>query len=366
MSWSFKIGRFFGIDVYLHVTFLLLLLGIVGYQYLQTQNWVFAIREMLFIAMIFFIVVLHEYGHALTARQFGVKTHDITLLPIGGVARLERIPEKPVEEFLIAIAGPAVNVVLALLCLAWLFLSGDGLPGLRSQLMSGGLVERLFLVNVSLVVFNMLPAFPMDGGRVLRSLLAMNMDYVRATQVAAWVGQMFALVFGVVGLMYFSAMPMLLLIALFIWVGASQESAMVAQRSVLAGVRVGQAMMSDFRTVDPRDTLETVALHVLAGFQQDFPVMREGQVVGVITRRDLLSAMARVGREVVVEEVMQREFVTARPDELLTDVFPRLQGCECNSMPVVADGKLLGLLSAENIGELIMFRNASSRRRTAV
>lgn len=364
MSWSFRIGRLFGIDIFVHFTFLLLLAFILFTSYASSGSTALAVRETLFVVMIFTIVVMHEYGHALTARRFGVATRDITLLPIGGVARLERIPENPMQEFLIAIAGPAVNVALAIICFGLMVAQGQMFPSSLPNLLEGPLLPRLLYVNVMLVVFNLIPAFPMDGGRVLRSLLAMNMDYVRATQIAAWVGQMFAVLMGFVGLI--GGGPLLIFIALFVWLGAAQEAAMVAQRSTLGDLRVGHAMMSDFRALRPEDSLEAVGQLILSGFQQDFPVLDGSTVVGVMTRGNLLKAMAQVGRFATVGEVMQKEFATARPDELLTEVFPRLQACDCNAMPVIDGDRLVGLISAENIGELIMLRNADQASRATI
>jgi Zn-dependent protease/predicted transcriptional regulator len=365
MSWSIRLGRLLGIDVYVHLTFLILLAFILFARYRVSGSAAVAIQETAFVVAIFGIVVLHEYGHALMARRFGVQTKDITLLPIGGVARLERIPENPVQEFLIAIAGPAVNVAIAALC--YVLAAGRVFPEEQMNLLEGPLLPRLFMVNVSLVLFNMIPAFPMDGGRVLRSLLAMNMNYVRATQIAAWVGQMFALLMGFAGLFgWFGMGPLLILIAFFVWMGAAQEAAQVAQRSTLGDLRVGHAMMTNFQALHPEETLETVGRHILAGFQQDFPVLVDSKVVGIITRRDLLKAMAQTGRHASVGEVMQKDFATAQPEELLTDVIPRLQACECHAMPVIVGDKLVGLISAENVGELIMLRNADQASRTTI
>ncbi|MEX2175567.1 MAG: site-2 protease family protein [Pirellulaceae bacterium] len=359
MSWSIRVGRFLGVDLYVHLTFLLLLAWVVIWQYLQTRNWVIALSELLFVSLVFGIIVLHEYGHAVAARQFGVATRDITLLPIGGVARLERIPENPYQEFVIAVAGPAVNVALGVLCLAWLLATGSlraELTTLSENWLAGGLVAKLLAINILLVLFNMLPAFPMDGGRVLRAVLAMNMDYLLATQIAARVGQILALLLGFVGL--FGA-PMLLFIALFVWIGATQEASATAARASLAGVPVRSAMMSDFRVIRPDASLEVVAQHILAGFQQDFPVVEEDRVVGMITRDKLLRSLAERGPYGQVAEVMQRDFVTAHPDEPLGEAFQRLQTCDCHSIPVVQDGQLVGVISVENIGEFLMIQRAA-------
>src|SRR5437762_4510151 len=250
MKASWKSGRVAGIDVYVHATFLILL-GWVGLShYLQRQRWEDAVGGLGFILALFAIVVLHELGHALTARRFGIRTRDITLLPIGGVARLERIPDDPRQEVWVSLAGPAVNVVIAAALYVWLLLSQTLRPFSTLTMAGGPFLERLLLVNVSLAVFNLLPAFPMDGGRVLRALLAMRMDYVRATQVSAHVGQAMALVFGLLGLF---TNPFLVFIALFVWIGAAQEASMVQMRTALIGIPVSRAMLTDFHTVAPDD-----------------------------------------------------------------------------------------------------------------
>ena len=247
MGRSWRIGRIFGIDVYAHFTFLLLLGWVALTHYLTRHEWVDALSGLLFIVTLFGIVVLHELGHALAARRFGIRTRDITLLPIGGVARLERMPDEPRQELLVALAGPAVNVALAVALLGVIQL-GAGLAAPGKVVWGGGrFLDQLLWVNVFLAAFNLLPAFPMDGGRVLRALLAMRMDYVRATRIAASIGQTIALVFGYWGLF---GNPFLLLIALFVWVGAAQEANMVRLRSALARVPIGRAMITDFRTLN--------------------------------------------------------------------------------------------------------------------
>ena len=232
MKWSFKLGRILGIDVYVHFTFLLLL-GFVGLaHWLPGRSLEAALTGMLFFAGLFVCVLLHEYGHALAARKYGIATRDITLLPIGGLARLERMPEKPSQELVVALAGPLVNVVIAVGLFVGLMLTGNWQPLSSLTTTSGNLVERLLVVNVFLVLFNLLPAFPMDGGRVLRSLLAMRMEYARATRIAARIGQGMAALFGFAGLF---GNPMLLLIALFVWIGAGQEAAAVEMKSSFSG-----------------------------------------------------------------------------------------------------------------------------------
>src|SRR5512142_725469 len=252
MKWSFKVGRILGINVYIHATFLLLL-GFVGLEHwLAAHTLEAALNGVLFFGGLFLCVLLHEYGHALAARRFGIATRDITLLPIGGLARLERMPDKPSQELVVAIAGPLVNVVIAVSLFLGLYLSGHWQPLSSLTTTSGNLVERLLAVNVFLVLFNLLPAFPMDGGSVLRSLLAMRMQYTRATRIAARTGQAMAVLFGFAGLF---GNPMLLLIALFVWIGAGQEAAAVEMKAGLAGYLVRDAMQSEVRTLSPQDTL---------------------------------------------------------------------------------------------------------------
>lgn len=265
MRWSVKIGRLAGIDVYMHLTFLLLLAFIAVSYYLPRQSVDDAIWGVLFILAVFGTVVLHELGHALAARRFGVETRDITLLPIGGIARLARIPEEPVQELVIAVAGPLVNVVIAAVTFA--YIAGTGgftLPdaealqrGDVSPMLAMPFAERFFLVNVFLVVFNLIPAFPMDGGRMLRAVLAMFTDYAQATNVAALIGQGIAFLFGALGL--FGGNPFLLFIALFVWMGAAAEASMAQLRTAISGLSVRRAMIREFFTLAPTDPLRAAA-----------------------------------------------------------------------------------------------------------
>ncbi|HEY2932540.1 MAG TPA: site-2 protease family protein [Acidobacteriota bacterium] len=355
MKWSWKLARVAGIDVYMHVTFLILL-GWVGIShYLVRQSLADAWAGIIFILALFSIVVLHELGHALTARRFGIRTRDITLLPIGGVARLERMPEDPKQELLVALAGPAVNVVLALILFGVVGQATLTSAWRDVQLVGGHFLAKLMWVNIWLALFNLIPAFPMDGGRVLRALLAMRMDYVRATNVAALIGQALALLFGFIGLF---SNPFLVFIALFVWMGAAGEASMVQMKSALGGIPVRRAMITEFRTVAPGDTLQQAVDHILAGFQQDFPVVEEGRLVGVLTRADLMKALAERGREARVAEAMKPQFETADPSEMLEGALQRLQACDCHALPVLRGGRLVGLLTPDNIGEFLMIQAA--------
>ncbi len=360
MRWSWRIGRIGGVDIFIHVTFLMLLAWVGISHWVEHRNLAESLIGVAFISVIFGCVVLHELGHALAARRFGIVTRDITLLPIGGVARLERMPDKPLQELWVAIAGPLVNVVIASVLFIGLTVTDQWMPLSEITVSSGSFFQRLLLVNVSLVVFNMIPAFPMDGGRVLRAVLALSMNYTLATQIAASIGQAIALIFGFLGIIIGN--PILLLIALFVWIGAAQESSMTQMKSALSGIPVSHAMLTEFRTVTPADDLTAVLQLVMAGSQADFPVVEHGQVVGIVTRADLLTAVAQRGPQSVVADIMQRQFETVDPNEMLEGAFARLEACACHTLPVVRNGQLVGLVTAENVGEFLMIQAALAQR----
>jgi Zn-dependent protease/predicted transcriptional regulator len=356
MKWQWKLGRFAGIDVYVHATFLLLI-GWVGYSHwLENRDWGEVLSGVLFILALFLCVVLHEYGHALTARSYGIKTRDITLYPIGGVARLERLPDKPVEELWVALMGPAVNVVIAALLFAYLAVTNSLVPMRDLTVASGSFIERLMLVNVWLVLFNLIPAFPMDGGRVLRALLAMRMEYVRATQVAATIGQGLAFVFGFIGLF---SNPFLLFIALFVWIGASQEASMVQMRNSISGIPVTRAMLTDFKTLSPRDNLSQVVGLILAGSQQDFPVVdATGRVAGILERNAFIRGLSEHGQSAPVMDFVRHDVPEVDSFEMIENALMRLQESGAKTLPVTHASQLVGIITAENITEFLMIRSA--------
>ena len=361
MKWSWRIAKFAGIDVFIHATFLLII-GWVGLSYWQqTRTLAGTLEGILFVLLVFAGVVLHELGHALTARRYGIKTRDITLYPIGGVARLERMPDKPIQEFWVALAGPAVNVVIATVLFAWLILSGGLSPLADQGMTTGPFIQRLMLVNITLVLFNLIPAFPMDGGRVLRALLAMRLEYTRATQIAATIGQGLALVLGFIGLF---SNPFLIFIAFFVWIGAAQEASMVQMKSALGGIPVQRVTVTDFQTLSPNDTLHKAVELILAGSQTDFPVVDGDSVVGVLTRADVLAALSRQEQSTPVVRLMRRDFQVAEVNEMLEPAFIRLQSCGCHTMPVTAQGRLVGLLTTENVGEFLMIQSALRQARS--
>ncbi len=360
MKWSIRLGRWAGIEVYLHATFLvfLALLAVLHWQADHTVQA--ALGGVAFFVALFLCVLLHEFGHALTARRFGIQTRDITLLPIGGVARLERMPDRPSQELWVALAGPAVNVVLAGLLLAWLLFTEAVAPLGELGIVRGQFAQRLLAANIILVLFNMLPAFPMDGGRVLRALLATRLDYARATRIAAGIGQFMALLFVLWG--FVSGQLMLLFIAFFVWIGASQEAGMAQMKSAVGGLPVHRAMLTEFRTLAPQDSLAKAVELILAGSQHDFPVMDADRLVGVLTRERLMVALAERGRAASVADVMDREFDTVEANEMLETALVRTQSGRAATLPVVHQGRLIGLLTAENVGEFVMIQTALKRR----
>lgn len=362
MKWAWKIGTLGGIEIKIHVTFLLILIWAGLTEWVAKHDLIAVFAGIGFVIAVFACVVLHELGHALAAKKFGIKTRDITLLPIGGLARLERMPDDPKQEIWVALAGPAVNVLIAIILYAWMQFNSAWELFSRGDLLDGSFAERLMIVNIVLIVFNLLPAFPMDGGRVLRGFLAMRMNYAHATQIAAKLGQVMAFLFGVAG---FFSNPFLIFIAVFVWIGAAQEATLAEMKSILGGVSVEDAMLTNFVTISPNDLLSQVVELVLAGSQHDFPVIEDGNIVGLLTRSDLVLALAKHGQTVKVSDVMKRDFKIVDASELLENIFPRLQSSECKIMPVTRLGGLVGLITLENVGEFVMIRSALKQTRQA-
>lgn len=358
-----RVGAVAGIGIYVHWTFLLLVAWIMVSHLLQGHGVQAGIAGVAFIGMLFACVLLHELGHALVGKHYGIRTRDITLYPIGGVARLERIPERPAEELLVALAGPAVNVAIAAVAAVVVVATDSAFLPSHSGWMGAGLASTLFIVNISLAVFNLIPAFPMDGGRVLRAVLAMRMDYVRATQIAATAGQVIAVGFGILGVFY---NWFLLFIALFVYIGAQQESHSVQTRSILAGVPVRAAMVKRFQALRTGDALELAIAELLAGTQQDFPVVENGDVVGFLPRRKLLEALSEGRQSERVGDVMLDRVIRVRDDEMIGDALDRIQQSDCDSAPVFRRDQLVGMLTLENVGEWMMvqasLRGANGRR----
>jgi Zn-dependent protease/CBS domain-containing protein len=359
MRWSLKIARVAGIDVRIHLTFLLFLAWI-GFSYYQAGGPAAATQGVLFMVALFGCVLLHEFGHALAARAFGIHTPDITLLPIGGVARLQRMPDKPWQELVVAIAGPLVNVVIAAALIFVLHRHAELEDLQRLQQPGTGMLAKLASVNVSLVLFNLIPAFPMDGGRVLRALLAMAMGYARATQIAARIGQAVAFVFGFIGLF---GNPLLIFIAFFIYLGAQQEAAAAQMKDLALNLPISEAMVTHLVSLPEHATLDEAVEALLRTSQHEFPVLAAtGRVLGVLTREDMIAALKRQGPATPVVNVMRRDLPVVGPNEPFEAALRQMQACGCPALPVVdRDGRLLGLVTPENVGEMMLVHSVRPR-----
>ncbi|RYG21005.1 site-2 protease family protein, partial [bacterium] len=339
-----------GIPVRLHITFLLFL------AWLGSQG---GLHGVALVVALFVCVIMHEFGHALTARRYGIDTRDITLYPIGGVAMLTgRL--RPRHELWVALAGPAVNVVLALVIAGAMLLTKTPID--RESLQSSFLGNLLF-ANVIMAVFNLIPAFPMDGGRVLRALLARGMPEARATQIAAGVGQTLAIVLFFVGLK--ESNVVMTLIAFFVFLGAGQESQAEATRSFLAGHRVVDAMQTRFRTIGHGASLEMAAQMLLDGSQRDFPVVSGEEVMGIITREDIGQGLAEEGPEAYVAGYMRRDLKRAVSEAPLEEAVEMLTRDDPTPVLVFDGSRLLGMVTTENVGEFLMLEHARRKARAA-
>ena len=356
MGWSIGIGSIAGTAIRIHFTFLLFLAWIFVASYAASGSDA-AWSSVLFMLLLFACVLAHEFGHIFTARAFGIATPDVTLLPIGGVARLERLPEEPRQELLIAIAGPLVNVAIAIVLIA--FASADVSVGNLAAMENSGisLVNRLAVVNLFLALFNMIPAFPMDGGRVLRALLAIRLGYTRATEIAASIGQVLAFVLGFIGLF---GNPILIFIAIFVYLAAASEAQLVAMRAMSRDVPVSAAMITQFATLSPDAPIDEAVETLLRTSQTEFPVVDAARrPVGVLCRNGLIRALKQLGPDARVAEAMTTPLPTVGHRRPLEDAFRVLQEKSAPAIGVVdATGALIGLVTSETVGEMIMVNDA--------
>lgn len=341
--------RIFGVPIRLHFTFVLLLIFIVTFGARGGES---AIFNAIYIVALFTSVLLHELGHVGVSRRYGIRTLEVVMYPIGGVARLERSP-KPKEELWIALAGPAVNVLIAAALFAYLgYMRAEIDVKSLTTPSDANLLARIAIGNLILAAFNMIPAFPMDGGRVLRALLARWQTEDKATQMAASAGRAIAILFGLYGLL--SMQFMLVFIAFFVYLGASQETAAVTGRSLTEGIPVRSAMITDYRTLEHGTTVREAANMLLATSQQDFPVVMGEQVMGLLGRNALLRGMAMDGPDAYIAGIMDRQFPKVAPDSALIEAIPLLGQASC--VLVMDDVNLMGLLTRENVSEFMMLR----------
>ena len=355
MKWSWKFVRIAGIDIYIHVTFFLLIY-LVGISYWNQEGSLSAvIAGVGFILALFGCVVMHEFGHSLTARRYGIQTKSITLLPIGGMAALEKMPDDPRQEINVALAGPAVNFVIALLLYVYLSVQHTEISPEELTVTSGSFLYRLMMVNIFIGAFNLLPAFPMDGGRVLRAVLALRMDHVNATRIAASVGQFLAVGMGFLGFIF---NPFLIFIAVFIWFGASMESSAEQLKSVLGQANVRHAMLHEFHSLSPEDTLAKAVELTLAGSQKDFPVGYHNHLEKVLHHADLIQGLQLKGEHARIRDLPLQAILTADVNEPLEQLLERMQGNPAQMICVLDGAEVVGLLNLENLLELVRIQNA--------
>jgi len=355
MGGSFQIGKLFGIPIKVHVLFLLLVAfyAFMGFSEGSKAGGfhvglVQGLRSGLFIIALFGCVVVHELSHSLVARRYGVKVESITLLPIGGVSSMEEMPRKPSQELTMAIAGPLASIGVAgvFFVVSWALNPAQPLP--RFSPMGQHLVADLVRVNLLLAAFNILPAFPMDGGRVLRAVLATHMSYVAATRIAAGVGQGVAVLMGVAGLIL-TGNFWLIIIAIFIFLGAGAEERQVRIHALLENVPVTQAMIPRFETMPPDYPLGYALQYASQGYQHDFPIVDGGHIIGIVTRQGLIEGLSAQSPQVPVRSVMRTDICQATPGESLADVYVRLAKVGCPVALVVDQQRVVGLVTPDSV-----------------
>ena len=361
MKGSFKLGNVAGIGVFVHWTFAILIAFIIFSNYRKGHDAEQIMWSVIFILSIFVTVFLHELGHALAAKRYNIKTKDITLLPIGGLARLESIPEDPKQELVVAIAGPAVNIALAFI--TGLFITIPETKDLTVQLEGGvngsNFFLNFFIVNIWLALFNLIPAFPMDGGRVLRALLAMKYERHIATNIAARIGQVLAVGFVFMG---FFSNPFLVFIGLFIFLGAQAETEFTLVKSLLKGYKVKDVLMRQYQTIEANETVKTAVAMLLNGQSRNFLITENGLSVGTLSREEIIKALSEQGESVVIHNVMNKNLIYLDANAPLEDAYQQVQESKSSLMPVMENKQLIGTLDTENILEFIMVKNATGNK----
>ncbi len=381
MGSALKITRIWGIDIQVHWSFILILFyGAFIYSRDASNVLAGAVYGILVILLLFVCVALHEFGHAITAKYFGVNVPHITLLPIGGVAQLDRMPRRPLQEFLIAIAGPAVNFVLAILLLPVALLAvslsmragaiSTTIPGLMNEVQSmslTGLLLYLAGMNVMLGIFNLLPAFPMDGGRILRALLALRLRYVQATRIAVLVGRGMAILFAIWGIS--GGGIFLLLIAFFVYVGGRGELEAVESRYILKDFSARQALNKDAHILYTSEPISRAVDYIMTTYQGDFPVYDLGHnLVGVLTRPRLVATLRTQGQEGRIVDVMipRSQVPVTTANTTLADVWEKMMEAGSRVIIVQDQGQFLGLITLDDISELIQVMGAAKEREDTI
>lgn len=368
MGWSFKIARVRGIDIKVHATFFLILVfGALQWAGSTPSNPLEgALFGVVLMILLFTCVTLHELGHSVMAQAFGINVREIVLLPLGGVALIAKMPEKPVQELLIAIAGPLVNVAIAIILFIVTGGIGIDLMNLQDMLVTlrepslTTLLVWLLFANVALVIFNLIPAFPLDGGRILRAILAMGLGYPRATRIASIIGQVAAVLLGIWGIA--TGQLLLTLIALFIFFGAGQERGIAESKTVLTTLRVGDAYNKHALSLQIGDRVSTVVDYILTSYQPDFAVLQGNNIIGIVTRNDVLQTLASDGTDRYVTEIMQREFLRVDANKSLDEVREILSENGARLAAVFDESRYLGLVSVEDISEAFIVLSFTRRQ----
>lgn len=360
MKGSLKLGNIMGIGIFVHWTFVLLIAYIIFSNYRAGNNAEQILWSVIFILSIFVTVVLHELGHAFAAKRYHIKTRDITLLPIGGLARLESMPEKPKEELVVAIAGPAVNFILA--GITALFITMPNVNELGVQLSNGvrpnNFFFNFFIVNTWLAVFNLIPAFPMDGGRMLRALLAMKFDRYTATRIAVGIGQVIAFIFILLG---FYSSPFLIFIGIFIILTGQAEAHYAGAKSILSGYAVKDVLMKEYKTIAENETIKTAVEMLLNGQSKNFLVIENNKPSGTLSRDEIIKGLVERGENERIHTVMNRNLILLNADSPLESAYHKSIENKSNLMAVMENNQLIGVLDTENILEFIMVKNTLAK-----
>lgn len=357
MKGSLFLGRISGIKIFIHWTFLILIFWIIGSGISRGLGMESILLYLIFVLAIFACVVLHELGHSLTAKRYDIPTKDITLLPIGGLARFERLPEEPKKELIIAIAGPVVNFAIA--GIIYFFWDKQVFQAEQLQeITSSNFVFMFMSVNLFIGLFNLIPAFPMDGGRILRATLSFKMGRVKATRVASLIGQFLAIGFVFIG---FFSNPFLILIGIFVYLGARAEAEYVQSQSLLKNYFVKDVVMKEFYTIKADNSVEEVVKMMLNSQVKDFLVVENNSVVGTLNRNRIIKALSEEGKNVSVSKIMDTEFITLAPQLPLEEFYLRMRQYPDKIFPVIENGNLKGILDAENVFEFLMVRDATKK-----
>lgn len=357
MKYSLTIGRPFGIKISIHWTFLLLIAWVVIIDVRQGLNFQQIMLSVLFVLTLFVCVVLHELGHSYAAIRFGSEVRSITLLPIGGMANISKMPEKPMQELIMTVAGLAVNVVIAIILLVILLTKGalDLEQMDFKTITSRNFLTMLMFVNLFVVLFNLIPAFPMDGGRILRALFSMRMNRLKATRWAKNTGQVFAVAFVIAGLFL---NPFLVVIGVFVFIGASAEYNYMKLGESIKAYSASDAMITDYLTLEPEETLENAADKMLHHHENGFVIAVKDRLEGILTSNDIIQGLSNNDRETPVREIMKADYETVGPDTSLQEVFQLIQIKKFSIVPVVKNGRIKGILDKDNIQQFILVKNA--------